>query len=88
MIPERREILLSTIASRPTVKPTLPPMQWLPGVVSPETDQSGRILQLTVNNVGIITDESVSAISRGHERSQEWLKGQQKVFFSENLETG
>jgi hypothetical protein len=41
-VPDRGEIILFSIASRPTFGPTQPPIKWIPGAPSPGVKRPGR----------------------------------------------
>jgi hypothetical protein len=41
-IPGRSKIFLFSVASRPALRPTQPPIQWVPGALSPRVKRSGR----------------------------------------------
>jgi hypothetical protein len=41
-IPGRETIFLFSIASRPALGPIQPPIQWVPGAISPEVKRPGR----------------------------------------------
>jgi hypothetical protein len=41
-MPEGLGIFLFTVASRPTLRPIQPPIQWVPGAISPGVKRQGR----------------------------------------------